>query len=98
LITECTTQHRTVVGPIDSSGLPWNVPRRGALRYPSDTEQRAEHWRDQRQAVLRALSEYAPDMLAVFDVDLGHTDPQLVIPYGGTVTVDGPARRITVAY
>ena len=21
--------------------------------------------------------------MAVFDVDLGHTDPQLVIPYGG---------------
>jgi muramoyltetrapeptide carboxypeptidase LdcA involved in peptidoglycan recycling len=86
------------VGPIGSSGLPWNVPRSGALRYPSDTEQRAECRRNQRQAVLRALSEYAPDMLAVFDVDLGHTDPQLVIPYGGTVTVDGPARRITIAY
>lgn len=63
-----------------------------------DTEQRAEYRRDQRQAVLRALSEYAPDMLAVFDIDFGHTDPQLVIPYGGTVTVDGPAQRITVVY
>ncbi|MET7382958.1 hypothetical protein ABZT08_29865 [Streptomyces sp. NPDC005526] len=29
---------------------------------------------------------------------LGHTDPQLVIPYGGLVRVDGPARRITVHY
>ena len=38
------------------------------------------------------------DTLAVFDVDFGHTDPQLVIPYGGTVRVDGPARRITVTY
>lgn len=33
-----------------------------------------------------------------FDVDLGHTDPQVVVPYGGTVRVDGPARRITVTY
>ncbi|MGW2508740.1 hypothetical protein ACWC0A_04770 [Streptomyces scopuliridis] len=24
--------------------------------------------------------------------------PQLVIPYGGTVRVDGPARRVTVTY
>jgi muramoyltetrapeptide carboxypeptidase LdcA involved in peptidoglycan recycling len=69
-----------------------------SFQVRSDAEQRAEYRRDQRQAVLRALSEYAPDMLAVFDVDLGHTDPQLVIPYGGTVTVDGPARRITVTY
>jgi muramoyltetrapeptide carboxypeptidase LdcA involved in peptidoglycan recycling len=51
-----------------------------------------------REAVLRALAAYAPDTMAVFDVDLGHTDPQLVIPYGGSVTVDGPARRITVTY
>jgi muramoyltetrapeptide carboxypeptidase LdcA involved in peptidoglycan recycling len=41
---------------------------------------------------------YAPDTTIVFDVDFGHTDPQLVIPYGGLVRVDGPARRITVTY
>ena len=52
----------------------------------------------QRAAVLHALAEYAPQAMAVFDVDLGHTDPQLVIPYGGMVRVDGPARRITVTY
>ena len=64
----------------------------------NNAEQRAEYREAQRRAVLRALAEYAPDMLVVFDVDLGHTDPQLVIPYGGTVTVDGPARKITVTY
>lgn len=50
------------------------------------------------EAVLRALREYAPDAMAVFDVDLGHTDPQLVIPVGGRVRVDGPARRVFVTY
>ena len=34
--------------------------------------------------------------MTVFDVDFGHTDPQLVLPYGGSIRVDGPARRITV--
>ncbi|WP_369808909.1 hypothetical protein [Nocardia sp. NRRL S-836] len=34
----------------------------------------------------------------MFDVDLGHTDPQLVIPVGGRVRVDGPNRAITVTY
>ena len=43
--------------------------------------------------MLRALRAYAPDTMAVFDVDFGHTDPQLVIPYGGLVRVDGPGRR-----
>jgi muramoyltetrapeptide carboxypeptidase LdcA involved in peptidoglycan recycling len=34
----------------------------------------------------------------VFDVDFGHTDPQVVIPFGGRVRVDGPGRRLTVTY
>ncbi|MEU8438396.1 S66 peptidase family protein [Streptomyces sp. NPDC029216] len=61
-------------------------------------EERAQYRRRQREAVLRALDRYAPDTMAVFDVDLGHTDPQLVIPVGGRIRVDGPARRIVVTY
>ena len=43
----------------------------------------------QREAVSRALADYAADAVVVFDVDLGHTDPQLIIPYGGR----DPGRR-----
>ena len=52
----------------------------------------------QQAAIARALDEYNPDVPTVFDVDLGHTDPQLVIPHGGPVTIDGVSRRITVTY
>jgi hypothetical protein len=34
----------------------------------------------------------------VTGLDIGHTDPQLVIPNGGKVTVDAPAQRIFVSY
>ncbi|MFD3698339.1 S66 peptidase family protein [Streptomyces sp. NPDC058646] len=61
-------------------------------------EERARFRGQQREAVLRALREYAPETMVVFDVDLGHTDPQLVIPVGGRIRVDGPARRIVVTY
>jgi muramoyltetrapeptide carboxypeptidase LdcA involved in peptidoglycan recycling len=47
---------------------------------------------------MRALAEYAPDTTAVLGVDFGHTDPQFVLPYGGLLTVDGPAREITAHY
>ncbi|MET9692503.1 S66 peptidase family protein [Streptomyces sp. NPDC006514] len=63
-----------------------------------DAGAKAEFRRHQREAVLRALHQYAPDTMAVFDVDLGHTDPQVVIPVGGRIRVDGPARRIVVTY
>ena len=60
------------------------------------TTDRAIYTARQREAVLRAFGEYAPDTMIVFDVDLGHTDPQVVIPVGGPVEVDGPRRTITV--
>jgi len=65
---------------------------------PRSLEERAMYRADQQAAVLRAVSAYHPDAMVVFDPDIGHTDPQLIIPSGGTVRVDGPARRISVLY
>ncbi|WP_435219008.1 S66 family peptidase [Streptomyces sp. bgisy034] len=69
-----------------------------SFERPNGLEEAARYAADQREAVLRAMRTYAPNTTVVLDVDFGHTDPQLVIPYGGTVRVDGPARRITVTY
>ncbi len=70
----------------------WSIDRR------TTPAERAAYVAGQRQAVLHAFGEYAPDTMIVFDVDFGHTDPQVVIPYGGRVRVDGPAGTITVTY
>lgn len=69
-----------------------------SFERPNSPEEASRYATEQREAVERALAVYAPDMPVVFDVDFGHTDPQVVIPYGGTIRVDGPARRITVTY
>ncbi|WP_329282274.1 S66 family peptidase [Streptomyces sp. NBC_00691] len=69
-----------------------------SFEQPLDAPARAAYRKAQREAVLRALGEYAPETMAVFDVGFGHTDPQLVLPCGGPIRVDGPARRITVTY
>ncbi|MFD4410703.1 S66 peptidase family protein [Streptomyces sp. NPDC058251] len=69
-----------------------------SFEHPNSPEEGVRYAAEQREAVLRALRMYAPNILTVFDVDFGHTDPQLVIPYGGTIRVDGSARRITVTY
>ncbi len=91
-----------------------NMGERGLLeRFPVLLMGRAKSWSferpfgagektrfrtGQREAVLRALGEYAPGTMAVLDVDFGHTDPQFVVPYGGVIRVDGPARSISVRY
>jgi muramoyltetrapeptide carboxypeptidase LdcA involved in peptidoglycan recycling len=91
-----------------------NMGERGLLaRFPAILVGRAKAWHHdrrnppevkrayvaaQRAAVGKALAEYAPDAVVVFDLDIGHTDPQLIVPYGGTVRVDTAQRRISVRY
>ncbi|MCX4386665.1 LD-carboxypeptidase [Micromonospora peucetia] len=56
-------------------------------------------WADaQREAVTRVLAAYNPDAVVVFDVDFGHTDPQLILPYGGTARINAATQHISVRY
>jgi muramoyltetrapeptide carboxypeptidase LdcA involved in peptidoglycan recycling len=65
---------------------------------PVSPDRREQFRAGQRDAILRAFAAYNPAAMLVFNVDLGHTDPQWVLPYGGTLTIDGPARTITASY
>jgi muramoyltetrapeptide carboxypeptidase LdcA involved in peptidoglycan recycling len=73
-------------------------PKASHLPSPRTDEERAAYVREQREAILRALEAYAPETMAVFGVDIGHTDPQWIVPYGGPMRIDGPARTIHVTY
>jgi muramoyltetrapeptide carboxypeptidase LdcA involved in peptidoglycan recycling len=69
-----------------------------AIGHERPPDQRQQYRDEQRAAILRALDDYHPTAMAVFGVDFGHTTPQWILPYGGRITVDGPARRITAHY
>ena len=76
----------------------FGTAKASSLDRPVTLEARERYRAGQRDAVLRAFDAYNPSAMIVFNVDIGHTDPQWVIPYGGTMTVDGPARTITASY
>ena len=44
------------------------------------------------------ISRYNPDAVVCVGVPFGHTRPQWILPHGGTITVDGTARRVTADY
>jgi muramoyltetrapeptide carboxypeptidase LdcA involved in peptidoglycan recycling len=73
-------------------------PKAWSREQDQTPDQSAAFRADQYAAVRRVLAEYHPSALLVCGPDFGHTDPQHVLPYGGHMTVDGPARRITVTY
>lgn len=80
------------------SALLWGRPpvtsREVERSQPEVDDQRAER----RDAVLQAVADYNPELVVVLDVDFGHTAPQLLLPYGGKVTVDGEQRQITAHF
>ena len=80
------------------SAMVWAKPKAWHPTKPLDAAERLTFRQEQEQAVLDALAIYNPDTLFVFGPDFGHTDPQYVLPYGGTMVVDGTAERISVTY
>ena len=41
------------------------------------------------------IGGYNPEAVVCVSVPFGHTRPQAILPHGGTITVDGSARRVT---
>ena len=76
----------------------WGRPKSWSLDHHNNAEESVAYVTGQYLAVDRALAEYNPSALVVKGLDIGHTDPQQVLPYGGQVRIDPAAERITVTY
>jgi muramoyltetrapeptide carboxypeptidase LdcA involved in peptidoglycan recycling len=73
-------------------------PKAWSFEAPNGPPDKQRFVDDQAAAVLRAMREYNPEVPVVMGMDIGHTDPQQVIPSGGTVTVDAVRRSVVVQY
>ena len=80
------------------SALLMGRPKGWSLERQHSPLKRRAYVETQREAVLEVFREYRIDVPIVFDVDLGHTDPQLVVPHGGEVRIDPVERQISVHY
>ncbi|RZT28281.1 muramoyltetrapeptide carboxypeptidase LdcA involved in peptidoglycan recycling [Kribbella sp. VKM Ac-2569] len=76
----------------------WGRPKSTSLDRILTPEESVAYVTGQYLAVDRALAEYNPDAVVVKGLDIGHTDPMLVLPYGGQIYLDPAAQRITVTY
>jgi muramoyltetrapeptide carboxypeptidase LdcA involved in peptidoglycan recycling len=76
----------------------WGRPKSTSLFQKLTPEESVAYITGQYLAVDRALAEYNPDAVLVKGLDIGHTDPMQVLPYGGQVRIDPAAERITVTY
>ncbi|WP_067350071.1 S66 family peptidase [Microbacterium hydrocarbonoxydans] len=65
--------------------------------HPSPAEARALR-EAQRDAVIDVVGRYNPDAVVCVGVPFGHTRPQWILPYGGSMTLDARSRTITADY
>jgi muramoyltetrapeptide carboxypeptidase LdcA involved in peptidoglycan recycling len=61
-------------------------------------EERARLRAEQRDVIVGLIGRYNPEAVVCAGIPFGHTRPQWIIPHGGTITVDGTARRVTADY
>jgi muramoyltetrapeptide carboxypeptidase LdcA involved in peptidoglycan recycling len=61
-------------------------------------EERARLRAAQREVIVGLVSRYNPDAVVCVGIPFGHTRPQWIVPHGGTITVDGAARRVIADY
>lgn len=52
----------------------------------------------QRDAVVEQVTRYNPDAVICVGPPFGHTRPQWILPYGGTMILDGASRAVTAGY
>lgn len=53
---------------------------------------------EQRDAVVEVVGRYNPEAVICVGPPFGHTRPQWILPYGGTMVVDGATRTIVAEY
>ncbi|MGV2983242.1 S66 family peptidase [Microbacterium sp. AGC85] len=65
--------------------------------HPSESE--AQALRDaQRDVVFESVGRYNPDAVVCVGVPFGHTRPQWIVPYGGSMVLDGAQQRVFARY
>lgn len=56
--------------------------------------EKKEYKEQQREAILRAVRFYNTTVPVVQNLDFGHTNPQIALPYGGRIRIDSEAKKI----
>lgn len=69
-------------------------PKAWEFSKQNSTEQKAEYRNKQREAILKAIRIYNKTVPVIQNMDIGHTDPQICLPYGRKSRINSTEKRI----
>lgn len=73
-------------------------PKAWEFDKQNSAEEKAKYSEEQRSIVLRVVREYNKHIPVVQNLDFGHTDPQIIVPNGGSARVMSSEQKIYLTY
>lgn len=69
-------------------------PKAWEFNKPQSSDERRAYREAMRETVLRTVRTYNKTIPIIQNFNIGHTDPQIAMPYGRTVRIDTAARKV----
>jgi len=73
-------------------------PKAWSRDKQNNTEAKAKYRQEQRDIVLKTVRHYNQNIPIIQNLDFGHTDPQVILPYGNTATISCKNKTIKLNY
>ena len=73
-------------------------PKAWEFGKEKNTAQKSEHRKSQREAILKAVRSYNKTVPVIQNMDFGHTNPQIPLPYGKTIKINSDQKKIFVEF
>jgi muramoyltetrapeptide carboxypeptidase LdcA involved in peptidoglycan recycling len=96
---------RRVIRALGERGVLQNVqgvlvgkPKAWEFDKPFTKDERSAYANDQRITVLETVRTYNKNIPVVQNMNFGHTDPQIPMPYGGIVKIKGSEQKIYLTF
>jgi len=65
---------------------------------PLTTEEKVVYRKEQQEAILKVVREYNRDISIVQNMDFGHTEPQIPMPYGNLLRLNSAEKRVFATF
>ena len=73
-------------------------PKACAMETPRTAPEKSAYKREQQDTILKTVRAYNPRIPVIQNMDFGHTEPQIPMPYGNTLRIDAAERRIFATF
>jgi muramoyltetrapeptide carboxypeptidase LdcA involved in peptidoglycan recycling len=73
-------------------------PKAWEFNKQFNTEKKKKVKENQRKVILETVRQYNPNVPIIQNIDFGHSDPQVPIPYGSITKIDSKNKKIIITF